>query len=119
MLTTGRFVAQWSMTPSKAVLVTSAQVLLCPFVTETRAAPSKAVRPEACAKLQEALPDGQIPVGCLWDRADPLSVPRCRVSALAVAGVFYLLAFLNCFAVGARDAHVRSAFVPRVRRVGL
>ncbi len=95
------------MTPSRAVLVTTTQVLLCPFVTDVRAAPAKAINPEACDELRKALPDGQIPVGCVWDRADPLSVPRCRVSTdlLCVCGKLSVSP-TDALPVCARHAHL-------------
>jgi hypothetical protein len=84
------------MTPADAVLVTTAevralfvlclshsltathyQVLLCPFITDHIVVPPKKVNRAACKRVELAMPDGQVPVGCTWDQRDPQAVPHC------------------------------------------
>lgn len=68
---------KWTMTPSDSVLVTSRQVLLCPFVTNQQVVKPKKINPDQCSRLQQVVPDGQIPVGCEWNRRNEDDVPRC------------------------------------------
>ncbi len=69
------------MTPSDSVLVSTAEVLLCPFITDKVVYAPKTINRTACQAVQGEMPDGQVPVGCTWNRIDPEAVPTCLARA--------------------------------------
>lgn len=67
----------WSVTPVQSSLVSPTQVLVCPFTSDRMYAPPTAINATRCAQLVSEIPDAFIPVGCMWDREDKHSLPKC------------------------------------------